>query len=111
MRGVPNHIRSDNGPELIANELRSWLSRVGIQTLSIEPGSLWENGYAESFHSRFRDECLALEVFHGLRDSTVITAAWKDEYNHRRPHSSLGYQTVAGYAAACAAVCLGQPHP
>ncbi len=72
MRGVPKHIRSDNGPEFIANELRTWLDRVGVSTLSIEPGSPWENGYAESFHSRFRDECLALD---GLRDARAITAA------------------------------------
>ena len=125
MRGVPKHIRSDNGPEFIANELRAWLDRVGASTLSIEPGSPWENGYAESFHSRFRDECLALEVFDGLRDARAIRAAWKDDYNHRRPHSSLGFQTPAGFAAACAAstsakasasaahaaVCLGQPQP
>ena len=125
MRGVPKHIRSDNGPEFIANELRAWLGRVGVSTLYIEPGSPWENGYAESFHSRFRDECLALEVFQGLRDSRAITAAWKDDYNHRRPHSSLGFRTPARFAAACAAsasakasapaahaaVCLGQTQP
>ena len=125
IRGVPNHIRSDNGPEFTANELRAWLGRVGVSTLYIEPGSPWENGYAESFHSRFRDECLALEVFDGLRDAKAITAAWKDDYNHRRPHGSLGFQTPAGFAAACAAsasakasapaahaaVCLGQTQP
>ena len=125
MRGVPKNIRSDNGPEFIANELRAWLGRVGVSTLYIEPGSPWENGYAESFHSRFRDECLAQEIFDGLHDARAITAAWKDDYNHRRPHSSLGYQTPAGLAAACAAsasakasapaahaaVCLGQTQP
>lgn len=125
MRGVPKHIRSDNGPEFTANELRAWLGRVGVSTLYIEPGSPWENGYAESFHSRFRDECLALEVFDSLRDARAITAAWKDDYNHRRPHGSLGFQTPAGFAAACAAsasakasapaahaaVCLGQTQP
>ena len=103
MRGVPKHVRSDNGPEFIAKELRAWLGRVGVSTLYIEPGSPWENGYAESFHSRFRDECLTLEGFEGLRDAGAITAAWKDDYNHRRPHSSLGFQTPAGFAAACAA--------
>jgi putative transposase len=75
IRGVPNHIRSDNGPEFTANELRAWLGRVGVPTLDIEPGSPWENGHAESFHSRFRDESLALEVFNGLRDARAITAA------------------------------------
>ena len=88
MRGVPKHIRSDNGPELIANELRAWLDRVGVSTLSIEPGSSWENGYAESFHSRFLDECLAQEIVDGLHDARAITAAWKDDYNHRRPNGS-----------------------
>jgi transposase InsO family protein len=125
MRGVPKHIRSDNGPEFIAKELRAWLDRVGVSTLYIEPGSPWENGFAESFHSRFRDECLAQEIFDGLHDARAITAAWKDDYNHRRPHGSLGFQTPAGFAAACAAftsakasapaahaaVCLGQTQP
>ncbi|MEI6352129.1 MAG: integrase core domain-containing protein [Verrucomicrobiota bacterium] len=73
--GAPNHIRTDNGPEFTANELRAWLRRVGVSTLYIEPAIPWENGYAESFHSRFRDECLALEVFDGLRDARTITAA------------------------------------
>ena len=86
-----------------AKAVRVWLGQVGVTTLFIEPGSPWENGYAESFNSRFRDECLALEVFQGLRDSRAITAAWRDDYNHRRPHSSLGFQTPARFAAACAA--------
>jgi transposase InsO family protein len=95
-RGVPKHIRSDNGPEFIANELRAWLDRVGVSTLCIEPSSPWENGFAEGFHSRFRDECLALEVFDGLRDARAITAAWKNDYNHRRPRGSHGCQTRPG---------------
>jgi len=125
MRGVPKHVRSDNGPEFIANDLRAWLGRVGVSTLYIEPGSPWENGYAESFHSRFRDECLTLEVFEGLGDARAITANWKEDYNHRRPHGSLGFQTPGGFAAACAASasakasapaahaagCLGQTQP
>ena len=109
IRGVPTHIRSDNGPEFTANELRAWLGRVGVSMLYIEPGSPWENGYDESFHSRFRDECLALEVFDSLRDARAITTAWKDDYNHRRPHSSLGFQTPAGFAAACAASTAVKP--
>ena len=125
MRGVPKHVRSDNGPEFTATELRAWLGRIGVSTLYIEPGSPWENGYADSLHSRFRDECLALEVFDGLRDARATTAAWKDDSNHRRPHSSLGFQTPAEFAAACAAfasakasapaahaaVCLWQTQP
>jgi len=73
-----------------------------VSTLSIELGSPWENGYAESCHSRFRDECLALDVFDGLRDARVITADSQEDYNHRRPHSSLSFQTPAGFVTACA---------
>ena len=103
MRGVPRHIRSDNGPEFIAQTLRRWLKQVGVGTLYIGPGSPWENGYAESFHGRLRDEFLATEIFEGVRNARAVTASWRDEYNTQRPHSSLGYQTPAGFAAACAA--------
>ena len=99
MRGVPRHIRSDNGPEFIAQTLRRWLKQVGVGTLYIEPGSPWENGYAESFHGRLRDEFLAMEIFDGVRDARSLTAAWRAEYNAQRPHSSLGYLTTAGFAA------------
>ena len=103
IRGVPNHIRSDNGPEFIADALRQWLDRVVVETLYIEPGSPWENGYAESFHSRFRDEFLAMEIFDSVRDAQDLTATWKDDYNTQRPHSSLDYLTPVEFAAACAA--------
>ena len=103
MRGVPKHIRSDNGPEFTAQALRRWLALLGIGTLYIEPGSPWENGYAESFHGRFRDEFLAMEIFEGVRDARSLTASWRDEYNTQRPHSSLGYRTPAGFGAAFAA--------
>ena len=103
MRGVPRHIRGDNGPEFIAQTLGRWLKQVGVGTLYIEPGSPWENGYAESFHGRLRDEFLAMEIFEGVRDARSLTASWRDEYNTQRPHSSLGYRTPAGFAAACAA--------
>ena len=99
IRGVPRHIRSDNGPEFIARALREFLDAAGVQTLYIEPGSPWENGYAESFHSRLRDELLDAEVFDGLRDAKGLASSWKNEYNHRRPHSSLGYRTPAAFAA------------
>jgi putative transposase len=108
---------SDNGPAFDAKELRAGLGRVGVTTLSIEPGSPWENGFAESLHGRFRDECLAVEVFDGLGDVRAISTAWKDDSNTRRPHSSLGSVTPAGFAAACAAeaahaaVCQGGTHP
>ena len=103
MRGVPRHIRSDNGPEFVAKVIQRWLEKVGVQTLYIEPGSPWQNGYAESFHSRFRDEFLALEEFENLAVARKLTAAWKEDYNHHRPHSSLGYVAPAEFAASCTA--------
>lgn len=101
MRGVPRCIRSDNGPEFIACAIRKWLAAVGVETLYIEPGSPWQNGYAESFHSRLRDEFLALEVFESLAAARKLTAAWREDYNHHRPHGSLGYATPAAFAARC----------
>jgi transposase InsO family protein len=103
IRGVPRHIRSDNGPEFIAHALRRWLGQVGVDAIYIEPGSPWENGYAESFHGRLRDEFLAMEIFDSVRDARALTVSWRDEYNIQRPHTSLGYQTPARFAAACAA--------
>jgi len=107
IRGVPGHLRSDNGPEFIASAIREYLARAGVSTLYIEPGSPWENGYAESFHSRLRDELLDAELFGGLGDAKSLGAEWKNEYNHRRPHSSLGYQTPAAYAASLAESPVG----
>jgi hypothetical protein len=101
IRGVPRCIRSDNGPEFIAHAIRRWLGQVGVETLYIEPGSPWQNGYAESFHSRLRDEFLALEEFESLAAAGKLTAAWRDDYNHRRPHGSLGYVAPAVFAARC----------
>lgn len=103
MRGVPGHIRSDNGPEFIAAAIRRWLDQVGIEALYIQPGSPWENGFAESFHGRLRDEFLAVEVFDNLGAARSLTIAWREDYNHHRPHSSLGYETPSAFAAACAA--------
>jgi putative transposase len=103
MRGVPRCIRSDNGPEFIAHTIRKWLAAVGVETLYIEPGSPWQNGYAESFHSRLRDEFLAVEEFESLAAARKLTAAWRDDYNHRRPHGSLGYVAPAVFAARWAA--------
>ena len=108
MRGVPRCIRSDNGPEFIAHAIRRWLGQVDVQTLYVESGSPWENGYAESFHSRVRDEFLALEIFDNLRAARELTAAWREDYNHHRPHGSLGYQTPAEFAA-CAASAPAAP--
>ena len=103
MHGVPKHIRSDNGPEFIAKAIQRWTKQLGIDTLYIEPGSPWENGFAESFHSRLRDEFLATETFESLAAARKLTAAWKEDYNHHRPHSSLGYVTPAEFAARCVA--------
>ena len=101
IRGAPMHIRSDNGPEFIAAAMRKYLEAAGVDTLYIEPGAPWENGYAESFHGRLRDELLNAEAFADLREAKVLAAAWQNDYNHRRPHSSLEYQTPAKFAALC----------
>jgi transposase InsO family protein len=103
MRGVPRHIRSDNGPEFIARAIQRWTTQLSIETLYIEPGSPWENGFAESFHSRLRDEFLALEVFQSLVAARKLTQTWKEDYNHHQPHSSLGYIAPAEFAARCVA--------
>ena len=99
LRGVPGHIRSDNGPEFIAKAIRGFLKSAGVGTLYIEPGSPWENGYAESFHGRLRDELLDAELFADLAEARSLAEQWKNDYNHRRPHSSLGYVTPAEHAA------------
>jgi putative transposase len=102
LRGVPRHIRSDNGPEFVANAIGRWLEQLEVEAMYIAPGSPWENGYAESFHSRLGDEFLSLEVFENLSEARRLTAAWREEYNEQRPHSSLGYRTPAEYAAELA---------
>jgi transposase InsO family protein len=94
-KGVPEHVRCDNGPEMVAKTLREWLARLGTKTLYIEPGSPWENGYCESFNGKLRDECLKLEIFYSLKEAQVIIGTWKDHYNRVRPHSSLGYRPPA----------------
>ena len=99
IRGVPDYIRSDNGPEFIATAIRRYLEATGIGTLYIEPGSPWENGYQESFFSRFRDELLNAELFMDLPDAKSMAGYWQTNYNHRRPHSSLAYLTPAEFAA------------
>lgn len=99
VRGAPGHIRSDNGPEFIAQAIRRWLERTDVKSLYIEPGAPWENGYAESFQSRLRDELLNVEEFATVSEAQEMATNWKAEYNHRRPHSSLGYQTPAEFAA------------
>lgn len=88
--GVPEHIRSDNGPEFAAKAIRKWLFDLGVTTLFIEPGSPWENGYVESFNGKLRDELLNGEVFYTLAEARILIERWRREYNHLRPHSSLG---------------------
>jgi transposase InsO family protein len=100
IRGVPRHIRSDNGPEFIAKAIRTFLAGAGVDTLYIEPGSPWQNGYAESFNSRLRSELLDAEVFETVPAAQSLAAVWRNDYNHHRPHSSLGYRTPAEFAAA-----------
>ena len=95
LRGIPEHIRSDNGPEFTARAVRKWLSRLGVKTLFIERGSPWENGYIESFNGKMRDELLKREVFTTLKEAQVLIEGWRREYNQIRPHSSLGYQPPA----------------
>ena len=95
MRGIPEHIRSDNGAEMTAKIVRSWLSGVGAKTLYIEPGSPWENGYCESFNGKLRDELLNGEIFYSLKEAKVVIGQWRHHYNTVRPHSSLGYRPPA----------------
>jgi putative transposase len=102
VHGIPAHMRSDNGPEFIAQGLRAWLEQVQVGPLYIAPGAPWENGYAESFHSKLRDEFLGCEVFENVRDAEAMGTAWRIAYNERRPHSSLGYRTPAEFARVCA---------
>ena len=105
-RGVPGHIRSDNGAEFTAKAVRAWLKRVGVKTLHIEPGSPWENGYVESFNGKLRDELLSGEVFTSLLEAKVLIERWRVHYNTARPHSSLGYRPPAPEAVspeACSA--------
>ena len=94
-RGVPEYIRSDNGPEFTAKAVREWLGRIGVRTLFIEPGSPWENGYVESSIGKLRDELLNGEIFDTLLEARVVIEDWRREYNQCRPHSALGYRPPA----------------
>ena len=97
-RGVPVHLRSDNGPEFIANALRDWLNKLRVKPLFIEPGSPWENGYVESFNGKMRDELLNREIFYTLQEAQILIERWRKDYNTIRPHSSLGYRPPAPQA-------------
>ena len=91
-RGVPEYIRSDNGPGFTAKRVRDWTERIGGKTLFIELGAPWENGYNESFNGKLRDELLNVEIFHTVREAEVLIEEWRETYNQIRPHSSLGYR-------------------
>jgi len=94
-RGIPGHIRSDHGPEFIAEAVRNWIAAVGAKTAYIAPGSPWENGYVESFNARLRDELLNGEIFYSLREAQIVIESWRRHYNAIRPHQSLGYRPPA----------------
>ena len=95
LRGVPAHIRSDNGPEFVAKQVRQWITAVGAKTAYIEKGSPWENGYVESFNARLRDELLNGEILCSLREAQVVIESWRRHYNTVRPHASLGFRPPA----------------
>ena len=97
--GAPAYLRSDNGPEFIAKEVQRWLAANAIRTIYIEPGSPWQNGFVESFHGRFRDECLNREQLWTLTEARVVIEDYRRQYNHHRPHSKLGYQSPKRFAA------------
>src|SRR5215212_4532415 len=100
-RGEPAFIRSDNGPEFVAKVVKHWLEASGVETLYIEAGSPWENAYSETFIGRFGDELLKREVFASLLEAKVLVEEYRNHYNERRPHSSLGYRTPAEFAVSC----------
>jgi transposase InsO family protein len=97
--GAPEYLRSDNGPEFIAQAVQQWLREHQIKTIYIDPGSPWQNGFVETFHGRFRDECLNREQLWTLTEARVVIEDYRHEYNQRRPHSRLGYQSPARFAA------------
>ena len=115
LRGIPAHIRSDNGPEFVAKAVQDWIAAVGTKTAYIERGSPWENGYIESFNARLRDELLNGEILYTLREAQIVIESWRRHYNTIRPHASIGYKPpapkvfVPAFAAWPAA--LRQPAP
>lgn len=113
LRGVPTHVRSDNGPEFVAKAVRNWIGAVGAKTAYIEPGSPWENGYIESFNARLRDELLDGEIFYSLAEARIVIESWRRFYNTLRPHGSLGYKPPAPevFIPAQAARSASPPRP
>ena len=113
LRGIPGHIRSDNGPEFIAKAVQDWIAAVGARTAYIERGSPWENGFIESFNARLRDELLDGEVFYTLREAQIVIESWRRHYNTVRPHASIGYRAPAPevFIPALAASPAALPRP
>jgi len=113
LRGVPEYVRSDNGPEFIAKAVQDWIKAVGAKTAYITPGSPWENGFIESFNARLRDELLDGEIFYSLKEARVVIESWRRHYNTERPHGSLGYKPPAPevFIPAFAAWAAAQPQP
>jgi putative transposase len=113
LRGVPGHVRSDNGPEFVAKAVQEWITAVGAKTAYIAPGSPWESGFIESFNARLRDELLDGETFYSLREAAVVIESWRRHYNAVRPHASLGYRPPAPevFVPALAARIAGPPRP
>ena len=101
-RGAPAFLRSDNGPEFVSRALLKWITEHGISTALIDPGKPWQNGVGESFNGKFRDECLSVKWFRSRAEAKVVIETWRQHFNDVRPHSSLGYQTPAAFAAGVA---------
>ena len=113
LRGVPQYVRSDNGPEFVAKAVQDWIKAVGATTAYITPGSPWENGFIESFNARLRDELLDGEIFYSLKEARVVIESWRRHYNTERPHGSLGYKPPAPevFIPVFAARPATQPQP
>ena len=109
VRGRPQHIRSDNGPEFVAEAVRRWLARADVGTLFVAKGSPWENGYVESFNGKLRDELLNQELFLSLEEARWMIDRWRLDYNNHRIHSALDYQTPAAFAAGCVSPASATP--
>ena len=113
LRGVPGHIRSDNGPEFVAKAVQKWITAVGAKTAYTTPGSPWENGFIESFNARLRDELLDGEIFYSIAEAKIVIESWRRHYNTVRPHGSLGYKPPAPevFVPAMAVRVPAQPKP
>ena len=107
IRGAPEYLRSDNGPEFVAKEIQEWLKQAAVRTLYIRKASPWENGYVESFNGKLRDELLNRELFLSVIEARVLLDQWRIEYNQKRPHGSLAWQTPAAYAAKIETLSTG----